>query len=111
MVLGVRRDRGHFNYYTGPKSHYPEKTIDSCPLPTSKSNKWKKVAELNSEDIQRLRDFAISYGKSVRQHTVRDKSKEESGCLPYAVSLNVNRQDDGAIEWKHQHYLVTTLTS
>ena len=88
-----------FQFLYWPKCYYPDKRIDGCPPPTaSKASQSKKIEELNSEDIQQLRDFAISHGKNVRQHTVRDKSKEcTAWCLPYSVSFNVNSQDDGEI--------------
>ena len=47
------------------------------------------------EDKRQLREFSSTFGASVRQHTVRDKSKEETGCLPFAVSLDVQRRELG----------------
>lgn len=40
-------------------------------------------------------DFASAFGRSVRQHTVRDKSKEETGQLPYHVSFTLQLRDPG----------------
>ena len=51
--------------------------------------------QLTLEDKRQLCEFSSTFGASVRQHTVRDKSKEETGCLPYAVSLNLQRREPG----------------
>ena len=51
---------------------------------------------LTLEDKRQLREFSSTFGASVRQHTVRDKSKEETGCLPFAVSLDLQRRERGS---------------
>ena len=48
------------------------------------------------EDKKQLRKFTASYGQSVRQHTIRDKSKENTGCFPYAVSFNEEAREPGS---------------
>ena len=53
------------------------------------------MERLTLEDKRQLREFSSTFGASVRQHTVRDKSKEETGCLPFAVSLDVQRRELG----------------
>lgn len=51
---------------------------------------------LTLADKRRLREFSSTFGARIRQHTVRDKSKEETGCLPYAVSLDLKRTEPGS---------------
>ena len=46
------------------------------------------MEKLTLDDVKELKEFAVSFGKSVRQHTVRDKSKEDTGHLPYPVSFS-----------------------
>ena len=86
--------RGHFHYYAGPKSHYPDKVIN-CRLPPVNDDLTSdhQMERLTSEDKRQPREVSSTFGASVRQHTVRDKSKEETGCLPYAVSLDLQRRD------------------
>ena len=79
--------RGHVSYFTDPKNYYPDKVIDACP-PTNIEEVQKEFAKLCLEDKKQLREFTASYGQSVGQHTVRDKSKENTGCLPYTLSFN-----------------------
>lgn len=38
----------------------------------------------------------MSFGKSVRQHTVRDKSKVDTGHLPYPVSFSLQHREPGS---------------
>ena len=42
---------------------------------------------LSLNDKQQLRAFATTFGKSTRQHTVPDKSREDTGHLPYQISF------------------------
>jgi len=80
--------RGQFHYYTGPKSYYPNKVIDASPPQISHVLQLETAMEkLSLEDKQQLHEFATTFGKSVRQHTVRDKSKEDTGHLPYQMSF------------------------
>ncbi|PFX14303.1 hypothetical protein AWC38_SpisGene21552 [Stylophora pistillata] len=81
--LEKRMYRGHFHYFTGPKSYYPDKVLDSPPPPKpSISLIEDQMEKLSHSDTNELREFASSFEKSVRQHTVRDKSKEDTGQLP-----------------------------
>ena len=80
--------RGQFHYYTGPKSYYPNKVIDASPPAISHVLQLETAMEKFSlEDKQQLREFATTFGKRVRQHTVRDNSKEDTGHLPYQISF------------------------
>ena len=76
--------RGHFHYYTGPKSitliRHPPVNDDLT------SEMDQQMERLTLENKRQLHEFSSTFGANVRQHTVRDKSKEETGCLPYAVS-------------------------
>ena len=54
------------------------------------------MERLALEDKRQLREFSSTFGASVRQHTVRNKSKEETGCLPYAVSLDLQQREPGS---------------
>ena len=38
----------------------------------------------------------MSFGKSVRQHTVRDKSEEDTGHLPHPVSFSLKQREPGS---------------
>ena len=90
---------GHFHYYTGPKSHYTDKVI-SCRHPPVNDDVTREtdhqMERLTLEDKRQLREFSSTFDASVRQHTVREKSKEETGCLPYAVSLDLQRREPGS---------------
>ncbi|XP_028514449.1 uncharacterized protein LOC114574924 [Exaiptasia diaphana] len=90
---------GDFHYYTGPKSYYPDKVINCRRPPVNDellNEMDRQMEQLTIEDKQELREFSSRFGASVRQHTVRDKSKEETGCLPYAVSLDLQRREPGS---------------
>ena len=93
--LHKRMYRGQVSYFTGPKSYYPDKVIDACP-PTNIEEVQQELAKLCLEDKKQLREFTTSYGQSVRQHTVREKRKENTGCLPYAVSFNEEAREPGS---------------
>ncbi|PFX13053.1 hypothetical protein AWC38_SpisGene22905 [Stylophora pistillata] len=92
-----RMYRGHFHYFTGPKSYYPDKALDSPPPPKpSISLIEDQMEKLPLSDTNELREFASSVGKSVRQHTVRDNSKEDTGQLPYAISFSLQQRQPGS---------------
>ena len=61
--------------------------IDACP-PTNIEEVQQEFAKLCLEEKKQLREFTASYGQSVRQHTIRDKSKENMGCLLYTMFFN-----------------------
>ena len=95
--LEKRMYRGHFHYFTGPKSYYPDKVLDSPPPPKpSISLIEDQMEKLSLSDTNELREFASSFGKSVRQHTVRDKSKEDTGQLPYAIPFSLQQREPGS---------------
>jgi len=86
-----RMHSGHFHYYTVPKSYFPDKVINCRHPPVNDdltSERDHQMEQLSLEDKRQLREFSSTFGASVRQHTVREKGKEETGCLPYAVSLD-----------------------
>ena len=88
---------GEFPYYTGSKSYYPDKVIDASPPPNSQvMNLEIALEKLSLDDKQQLREFATTFGKSTRQHTVQDKSKEDSGHLPYQISLCTQPRELGS---------------
>ena len=87
--LGKRMHNGLSHYFTGPNSYYPNKLFNILP-PSSQAiidAVQGDLLNLSLADEKTLRDFPISFGRSVRQHTVRDKSKEETGQLPYPIIL------------------------
>ena len=89
--------RGQFHYYTAPKSYYPNKVIDASPPPISHELQLETAMEkLSLEDKQQLREFATTFGKRVRHHTVRDKSKEDTGYLPYQISFCIQPREPGS---------------
>ena len=55
-----------------------------------------QMERLTLEDKRQLREFSSTFGANVRQHTVRDKSKGETGCLPCVVSLDLQRREPGS---------------
>ena len=84
----------HFSHFTGPNSYNPEKIIKSDPPDiTSRANKQARICEGtgNKEEDKRredtMRDFVREYGRGVRQDNVRSKTKEQTGTLPYALSM------------------------
>ena len=54
------------------------------------------MEKLSLDDKQQLREFANTFGKSTRQHTVRDKSKEDTGHLPYQISFCTQPREPGS---------------
>ena len=98
--LGKRMHNGLFHYFTGPKSYYPNKVLNTPP-PISQAiidAVQGDLQNLSLADKKTLRDFAISFGRSVRQHTVRDKSKEETGQLPYPISFSLQQRQDSSYD-------------
>lgn len=85
--LDKRMYDGDLVYYTGPYSYYPDKIIhaSSPPYPSKVSKLEDGIRELSLTDKQTLQDFAGVYGRSVRQHTVREKTK--GGDLPSSVGV------------------------
>ena len=49
-------------------------------------------------ETKERRDFARSPGRSVRQLSVRDKGKEDTGYLPYAISFSLQREPSSNVE-------------
>ena len=79
---------GEFPYCTGSKSYYPNKVIDASPPPNVQvMNLEIALEKLSLDEKQQLREFATAFGKSTRQHTIRDKSKEDTGHLPNQISF------------------------
>ena len=74
--LAKRMHNGLSHYFTGPKSYYPSKVLNTPP-PISQAIIDAVPGDLKNlsiADEKTLRDCTISFGRSVRQHTVRDKS-------------------------------------
>ena len=80
---------GHFHYFTGPKSYYPEKVIHGSPPPFKRKQRTLERNDLSisAQDKKDLYEFANRYGRGVRQKTVREKKKEECGSLPHSLSF------------------------
>ena len=69
----------------GPYSYYPNKVVDSSPPPKPPVTLIEEgIARMTLEETRERRGFATSPGRSVRQHSVRDKGKEDTCHLPYA---------------------------
>ena len=69
--------RGHFHYFTGPKIYYPNKAMDSSPpLKPPVTLIEKGIARMTLKETKDMREFATSLRRSVRQHSVRDKSEK-----------------------------------
>ena len=72
-------------YFTGPDSYYPDKVMHSAPPPClmKSVNEASKEQQqvLTPEEKQSLQEFAYVY-RSVYQHAVRAKTKEETSHLP-----------------------------
>ena len=98
--LEKRMHSGHFQYFTGPKSYYPNKVLNTPPpIPQAIVDAVQSdLQNLSLEEKKTLREFAISFGRSVRQHTVRDKSKEETGQLPYPISFSLQQRQDSSCD-------------
>ena len=79
------------------KATTANKVIDASPPPISHVLQLETAMEkLSLEDKQQLREFATTLGKSVRQHTARDKSKEDTGHLPYQISFCIQPREPGS---------------
>ena len=98
--LGKRMHNGQFPYFTAPKSYYLDDVLNT-PAPISQAiidAVQGDLQNLSLSDKKTLRDFAISFGRSVRQHTVRDKSKEETGQLPYPISFSLQQRQESSYD-------------
>ena len=62
-----------------------------------------QMERLTSEDKRQPREVSSTFG-------ARDKSKEETGCLPYAVSLDLQRRDPGSTV-QHTSFLGESASS
>ena len=87
-----------FSMYTGPQSHYTERTInkrepewlyDRTKLGEEHFRPEDSINEKDDlrEEARELRLFAKEFGQRVRQQRVRDKTKEKAGTLPLALSM------------------------
>ena len=54
------------------------------------------LEKLSLDEKQQLREFATAFGKSTRQHTIRDKSKEDTGHLPNQISFCTQPREPGS---------------
>ena len=64
--LEKRMYHGHFHYFTGPKSYYPDKVMNSSPPPKPPISLIEDEMEnLTLDETKELREFAMSFGKSV----------------------------------------------
>ena len=85
---------GHFHYFTGPNSYYPKKVMDSSPPPKPPVTLIEEgIAKMTLEETREMRDFATSLRRSVRHHSVREKSKEDTGHLPYAITFSFQERE------------------
>ena len=88
---------GQFHYFTGPKSYYPNKIIDaSAPTNVQVLHLETAMEKFSLDDKEQLRKLTTIFGKSARQHTVRDKSKEDTGHLPYPISFCTQPREPGS---------------
>ena len=96
--------RGQFHFYTGPKSYYPNKVIDGSPPPISHVLQLETAMEkLSLEDKQQLREFATTFGKRVRQHTVRDST-------PYGTAHRTGQKQRGYWPFTVRNIVLHTAT-
>ena len=51
------------------------------------------IAKMTLEETREMRDFATYLGRSVRHHSVRDESKEDTGHLPYAITFSFQERE------------------
>ena len=71
--LQKRMYRGHFHYYAGPKSYYPDKVINCRhpPVNNDMTNEMDhQMEQLTLDDKRQLHEFSSTLGASVRQHTI-----------------------------------------
>lgn len=91
MLLSNQKD---FSYFTVPNSFYLEKIIKGEP-PKIKMQPNKQLAITEGtgnkeENIRRetvVQEFAGEYGRGVTQENVHSKTKEQTGTLPYALTM------------------------
>ena len=68
--------------------------MDSSPPPTPPVTLIEEgIARITLGETKERRDFARSPGRCVRQHSVRDKGKEDTGHLPYAISFSLQERE------------------
>ena len=68
--------------------------MDSSPPPKSPVTLIEEgIAKMALEETREMRDFATSLGRSVRHHSVRDESKEDTGHLPYAITFSFQERE------------------
>lgn len=87
-----------FSYFRGPESYYPEARV-SNPVAVNYDRKTRAhAADLDKKSRAEQRRepvrFARDYGKGLRQKTVREKSKEMTGSLPYAVTWRPEESEE-----------------
>ena len=73
--LQKRMYRGHFHYYAGPKSYYPDKVLNCRHPPVNDDLTCEmnhQMERLTLEDKRQLREFSSTFSASIRQHAVRD---------------------------------------
>ena len=75
-------------------SYYPKKVMDSSPPPKPPVTLIEEgIAKMTLEETREMRDFATSLRRSVRHHSVREKSKEDTGHLPYAITFSFQERE------------------
>ena len=63
--------------------------MDSSPPPKPPVTLIEEgIAKMTLEETREMREFATSLRRSVRHHSVREKSKEDTGHLPYAITFS-----------------------
>ena len=80
-----------FSMYTGPQSHYTERTINKREPEWLYDRAKLREEHLEKDDLREeaseLRLFGKEFGQGVQQQRVRDKTKEKAGTLPLALSM------------------------
>ena len=68
--------------------------MDSSPPPKPPVTLIEEgIAKMALEETREMRDFATSLGRSVRHHSVRDESKEDTSHLPYAITFSFQERE------------------
>ena len=68
--------------------------MDSSPPPKPPVTLIEEgIAKMTLEETREMRDFATSLRRSVRHHSVREKSKEDTGHLPYAITFSFQERE------------------
>ena len=68
--------------------------MDSSPPPKPPVTLIEEgIAKMALEETREMRDFATSLGRSVRHHSVRDESREDTGHLPYAITFSIQERE------------------